>query len=1717
MSSYYERVIENLASAKIARSEDIHLIQSNIQHAFMEMLKDVFGDCILDDDEDALKLIPTADHVDQSNKNYDEENDGISFYDTYLRQKITIEKSEIQSIRVQMMNESNISPTIFAEIRDMDMNLKKETNIILKPTTKEDTSVNDFVNVDFIFNLQHLPVGDYYFIIRPVDLSAIDMALNGDEYYGSPNASMFKVRYDIDGNYNEGLDASYNGTDYLPSNILPNVYDVEGMTEGRENNFDLYFEHIYSTGNTYTITPAGCLVMGQKTYPVDTHVTIDGPSKQGDRTDLVSLTDDGLLNVLKGTPYTGEKIYPVETTGLKIAYITTYQNSAETWTCPACGTVNNGNLSNCHVCDTTTNNRIPLIEQNDESNITRQRDVLERLRRLEKKLDYQIQNNIPSRIKYTCPVDPTMAISAKKVQQGTDSQNNPIYRYVYPEDSYGLSTKTNSDGSTILTFDDNIQHTYSWSIINKVTTTKSKTVKTSATITGTDVNMPTKKPSKVKNNQLYTLKITKKMVTTTSKVKENSNKTSTQSYYTTTAGIKGLKVTFYIKKDGKVTKTIKNKTTNSKGEIQLNLWDYIKKKGSYTIVAKYDETKISNKITVKDKETLKVTQGKSTPITITESTTPTTSTNVKDTTFTGNDSFYTENITVDSDKGEVFISKNQTSKKEYKNISNIPKKNNLKTSNKTFTIQSSTTSQQSEYGMMNFQVDKDIWINSITPGITNFSNIKAIKIVLFKNNKVFDLNSSRTSYIKYTDTKKAKNTNFPNVYESKWISLSKLSTKKNEKKQETVNKKKIEYRRITLNEPYTFKTGEIELKAGTYSLLVLGKLDKTKVDGKIIVKQYHANDVGKYGAVSSVKGTYNPQKVFLEKHKLTNRTWELKINQCSQKLSNHEGTIVSKTVDTGDSIKQCAIESNFDIPAGSGTDVEVFVSNNGGKTYIPIRIDSSFIKEQNDKEVKNNIATFNGLGHEFKWKIIFHGNNDNGVSPKLKYSSKMKTAIKFTLTVAQSYIGYEDYGRCFSTPLLNANAITRTLAQNNNITNKFEEWEFCRLWMEDDLNSTMDICFSYDNNDYTTNVNTTQENWGKGIFFSQVLSNLNIQDFSQNSIDYSNYNADVEYDENNFRFKYDPNMYNMGETIIATPLAFKTPETYDYNYGDITDENIDMSSFDYGLQDVSTIYKDNHDDSTQMYSGSHLITGPYFQAMYNPSVQKTGEDPTCWSNDSLGSNYNSDACIIGVSFNNGLEIKDEYTSLNIDIFPNLRDCQEEPNTTTGELKYDSTTGLPIQISELTDTTKYIDQDNYYYIPANTLEIVVSLNPYGLIEDDNATYGKAYPITVPLRSCKHTPVSINLSDLYGSTIYSIGIRVNTAKDDDGNFLVGWKTDEDDERKNPSLHAGDILGIGNISFDSYNIKPYLPYIYTGNSSRWNWNALRSTQNSIAYIIYQSKDANNANLYYSYMPITKNGNAQGDYIAFGYDLYEKNKTTFIYKDYNETNVQVKRQENTNRIQIYEGDDNTTPIRTSTDLANSILFMLNSMDGTGSLFRINTDIDTTAYDWINIKYNLEIVQSGQDITFKNNDNKIIKKKDDGYKSDMELMKGEVIFDLYDTRDIIGATPIESLPLPAWGKIQERYGQNEWENGEQIVDKTVNAWFKLHTNATIKTIVLRRENPTNRLIENLSIVLQDIVFLNTSSVPALGPQMQVRIYPENMDSLLNTKIRKFGCVYRLG
>jgi len=1709
---YYKQVL-GIESTKLAQAEHINLIQSHVNNAFVECLSDLFGNgCILDDDEEALKVTPTPYHIDASNKNFENENDYISFYDRYLRQEFETNKSEIQSFNLKMHNTSNLKPTIFAEIRDTDMNFIAEAHTELPITTGE-TGPAD---VKFIFNLKHQPTSTYYFVLRPIDISATDF----NDVSETIVPDMFTVKFDRSGSLNQGLYASYNGVDYLQSNMLDDqvTLDTGEYSVSSDVNYDLYFEEVFSNGNTYTIDKATCLVNGEKVMPIDTHVVIDGPSKGHNRIDLVTLDIEGHFNVTEGVPFIGqatEDKYPTNDLGLKVAYITTYANSADTWTCPNCNTVNDGNVLSCVECDTTTNNKIPLIEQSDENGKTRQRDLMERIRRLEKKVDYQIKNNTPSRVKYTCAVDPTIATAGEVVRTEDGGEI-----FVAAEDKYNIQYETNENGENVAVFRGTNSETFAWSIIKEITTKKVKKVEGMAKMSTTDISIPAKKPKKPKDSQYYTLNVKRRETKTIYKKQTSEDgveRDDVTSYYTSAYNIPiDLYIIKIVKKEvksknakdkkikeiqeeKKIVEKIKNKRTNANGNINIDLWNYKLSKGKYYMVAKYDDKKLTSVIYI-DQDDVKLEKRGPIEIKISEKPIEKTSVNVQDNVFTGNDSFYTKNMKVDEDIGEVSIETLDTSSLKKEDWMNIPKEKQTKDANvskASFKIDATNTC---EYCMYSFDVDHDCIAYNITPFLYAFENIKAFKIVLFENPKIFEINNTRTSYEKFLDKDKAEKTVFKNLYESDWIKVKGASkdskVKVSEKKQTT----------------FDFGQDGILLKKGVYSIVFIGALYSKKKEGKIYIEEYHTSKATKYGGISYVYGSYNPNKIYIQKNGLRNRAIIFKMNRA---LLTHysSGTLVSRIIETQHQISSCKIKPNYEIPPGC--DVFTYVSNNGGRTYVETKDNS-------------NTVTFPGLGSQFRWRITFNGTALK--TPKLKFNGKY--AIKFELSEKENYITYEDYGRCFATPILNANTITRSVALNNNIKNKFAEWEFARLWMEDeDLASNMDICFAYDNKNYDTTVEHTQKEWPNSIFFSQVLGNLTLEDFDQTSIDYSNYDADTEPDENNFRLKYDTDMANTGDIIVATPLANEDGDRYNYSYGNINVENNDMENFTYSLTKNTTLYKDNTNDVSNKYSGVHLVTGSYYQALYNKTTNTTESTKRIWASDGGDPTYDPEACIIGVQYQNGLEITDNYTSLTVDIFANLRDHLEQvvastTTTTSEEGEPENSTSNPAdQLSDIgilqyengepvintnrtIDQTKYMYEDKCYYIPQGTLELVVSLNPNGLIEENNATYGKVYTVDIPIRSCKHTPFTINLSDLYGSTIYSIGLRVNKT--------VVEKA-EDGVLKHPSLHEGDILALGNISLNGENIKPYTPYIYSGDTNRWNWTALDKTQVSTAYVLYESVKPDNTEPRMSYLPIYKLGDPAGKY-SYPYpgtgdniqysdpvfhngtlNLYEQDGTALILRESNLEQISVDKARDSNEISLYylkENQERGDLFRKSTENANSIMFHINVNDfARGSLFKIDTDVNLTPYDWIEVEYYLEHIKETE--------------SESNVMNEYNILKGEVFLDLYDTVDYKNAEPVEQLPLPAWGKTQNNYNQS---------NKTVHAWFKIHSDAaSVKCIVLRTEKLNCRTPADLRLVIADIVFLNTDTVPALGPQMQMRIYPKNESALTNTKIRKFGCVYRLG
>ena len=1676
MSSYYNRIEGTLNTGQTARSSDIHVIQSEIQDAIQQALIDIHGTgVVLGEEEDALKLEPTTQHIDQSDTNFDEEHQGLSCYEVYFRQPINIEKSSIESIRLEMLNNSNVEVTVYAEIQDANFNTIAESNTVLKVTDP-----NTYEPIDFVFSQDHLPLGRYYFVLRPVDISSVDLAVNGDEViYDTINPSMFKVKYDSEGTYstpeeNEvilhedsyGLEASYDGNEYYEARYLEEAWvESDSGSTIAERNFDLYFEHIFSSGNTYLINNGAAIVLGEKVYPLDTHVTIDGPSVHGDRTDLVILTTDGQLNVIKGTVYNGEKIYPVDSTGLKIAYITTYKYGLSE---DEKANILNGVTTLSEVENQAYNRKVPSIEQDDENNMTRQRDILERLRRLEKKITYQQNNNSPTRIKYNCEVDPVLA------NNGVDEDAS-----IRGEGSYGLTEGQASDGSTALVTGKS--QTYSWSIINKKysynTTKEASTVKGELIIS--DVHMPLTKPKSVQPFMKCEMQL---VAPGYQKAGETYISPNPQKI----GGVPYAKISVTIKKGSKTIDTYTVKTNNY-GTYSLSLWNTKKlKEGTYKIYAKYNDKTVKSTMKVyKNNHSFSNVTAKTHSVVVsvktvtaaqsTQSLTPTSNF------FVGDDSFYKDKVNVDTDTGEVTIQRVGDTG-EYEKNKLLKDMKVFSSSERVYKLKSDKKSLTSEYPVLNFTLDSDTYIKKITPYVTKFKNLDKFRIIIFKNDFIFDKQKNVRKIIQKKITKK--DSIFPTVYDSGWQSLK------------SAVKAGDGYKK--LKKPVTFDIKK-EFKAGTYSLVVCGHINSKNKEGAIKILEYVTRDYKKeYGIATKCTGGSQLSIINMDINNLTNRSWDVLIEQRPYKYYG-SGILMSKAIDTSSNIKGCTVgkkNRSFSIP--NGCSMKLYVSNNGGTSWV---------------NADSGTVTFDGDGHSFRWKLEMTSNSTS--TPKLYYNNVRKYAISFNLAESSTYIPYEDYHE------------TRDLKiRNDLIEHRFSEWEFARLYIEDDeLQSKIDILFSYADNAYS-NVNTAKSSWDENIFFSQIFADLTLNDFSRDSVDYDNYEGNVEYDEYNYHFNMDSEyiMHYTGGNALASPdIYYEKGALAPYEYGDIsaTDDegnplNEIHNAFDYKYIDNQYQYKDNEDDSTKKYSGMHITDGPMWQAVLKETA----------------SEYSANDVVIGVKFNEALDVTENMTYITLGLTPVIKE-QEDTSTDSSGTNTDSSGTSTDSSSTSTDNSSTDTSEEELSFPPGTFDVVVAVNKNGEIDESDATNGKAYIIDKKLVANEYNEVTISfIDDLEGfeaSGIGSIGIRIR----DPDNF-----------------NAGDGIQLGRITTGSYNRRPYVPYMYTGKWSRLGW---KTASNCKAYAMYKlgRKDAETTSTLKAFYPITQydkdaveaeitfNDNdtisatytkldeTTTDYEIPSDSVVNKGQTLYLWN-----NRGTSRKENTTYTQSgtvikREGNEITTTIKTGSgagtyvtkDTGNQTLFYL-PPNKTGVLFTIETDIPYTIYDLIDIEYYIfTTYKDGADSNSNKNTN-VQTHKENGvnytYHTHGSFSKGDIYVNFYDTRDIERASPVESFALPAWGRIQ---------TSSYVTNKVVHSWFKKRSDAVnIRTITIERRNPrqdekekNSVSVDEMYLMLNNILLFNAETEAALGPQMQMRIYPNATSNLSdNTKIRKVGGIYRI-
>lgn len=1678
MPSYYSRVTGDLEAGKLAKSEDINLIQSHVSTGIANMIVDLFGSAfILGHDEDALTLEPTPLLVDQKNtENKDENSAWASIHHIYYRQKFRTTKSEIHSIKIDLINNTEFPVTVQAEIRDIDFNIIAEANYNLKPQLN---TTSEFVTAEFVFNQQHLPIGEYYFVIRPIDLSKIDF----DKYVQSGQTlevqeidpiNSFRVRIDQKGQYAHALQASEDGDQWLNASQLPSAvssWDPEDMAVIPPN-YDLYFEQVFSEGNTYIIhNPTTAIINGEKVYPLDTHVSINGPSRYGDRIDLVYMTNDGQINVKEGLVHdtnaqkptlssltssqdvkdslreidTQDVDYPTKIGALKIAYITVYKNSVTSWVCPTCKEENPGVLSECYVCKTKYSNgmnKIPLVEQNDDNYITRNRDILERMRRVEKKTNYIMDRNSPSRIKYLCTLDPI--INNKDIKD--------------PEATRNIVATTNSDGETVYVpqtgYD--IKQLY-WSI-REQSGLKAQTITNIIKGTLTGYNLTKKYGDKTKN---YVVNL-KDPDTMDALIGKGIDIT-----------INGVKYT---------------RTTNNNGDATLNI---NLPAGTYTATASYGDAVISNTVVVLPEDaTMPEEDNTSNVSTVKETRISTTgikingkviSSNVR----TGDDAFYKDGVVVDTEKGIIELGKTEYDDNTYAKTESLNnEKKKIKNYEVSYTIHKNNDNEyNSEYPVLNINLPTDCRIKSITPDITYFKNIESFGIILFKNDIVFKEKSS----MRYAYQKKfVDDETFPNMFKSELVSLSEIGGTNNVKKLDT---------------PHTFDTqtnGEdLYLPAGKYSILIYGKIMEGQTEGVIKIREYETNGLtDKYGVSTKCLGSVNPSSIYLETNNITNKSWDCILEKKNDTYFDR-GIIISQGVSVGGRIRACSVSKNTEIP--NGCNISTYVSNNGGKTWV---------------NADSGSVTFSGTGNTFKWKFVLESNGET--TPRIKFDENKMWAMVFNIGISSEYIEYEDYQQCFETQLIDAERTTAFLLQQP-VYKHFAEWEFARIWMDDPNNlSKIDICTS--NDETPTHLGILKKYWPSTMFFNTIFSDLTLNDFEKTSVDYDDYVSPVEYDENNFRFDYDEDYtynYNVGEIVARHE-----------DIGDINDPPLSYIEYNIIRDDVDYLYSNNWATSWDEIASKEKVTtqtkvySEYKEAIYIPDNKNT-----YWYNKTSDPiHYNTNDIIIGKSWAHGLNISEGYTSITLDIYPTLKN---QPGN--GDL---SNINIPVicyndkkEVVFRRINKSAIPQDLHIseykrIIPAGTLEVVVALNPNGLVSDETATYGKAYTINKDLISNEYNVVNIDITeDVYAyGNIKSIGIRFKNTEKNENAYVF---------RSMPNAH--DSIGLGTIRLHGYNIRPIIPYDSTVS---FNWKPLYANRNGLSggytdeeqkvwgefrmntpgYIHDTQQEFHNrvpVDIYttqntYDFqiesvnpdMPKKTDSTVSTSYLKIGNICYPNENPAF-------SNEVLNTKENTISF-TYNNQPYTTPI----DFTGTVFELTTD---TGNLFAINTETPFSTYNTIVISYTLDTLVGIGDETVASKDSNIHYHRtwNENWMSVGSFHKGELFIDLYEDQELTkDSEPVESFALPAWGRSCAH---------SESTNKTITAIFKKRSNAkAIRWVVLRRENPLGKKLDNINFNLINMALYTSKKLPALGPKILMRIYPHSLTATNVPRIRKYGVVYKL-
>lgn len=336
---YIPTINTTIKPGLIAYSERINAIQQAVQNGVISEIIDMEGSAfVLGSDPDALIMSPVVSTIDQQ---HTVGNGWLNLKDVFVIEEMPLTKTGIQKIELYFRNTGGSNVTISGEIRDNNLLPEEEIGNLITDFQIVIPGNTGETKYTVLLELDNLQLDSYYVLINRTNVSTVD------------------IRVDESGGYIGELRVSPDKSAWDPSDS------------------SLKFTEHYTTLMACDVKPEFAVINGSRIFPKATHVKLAMASGYGDRKDIVTLDEDGYFSVIQGQA--GSKpVYPedqVSSQSLIIAHVFVPKN--------------------------VSNIKQYVIDQDDSNDVNRERSVLEKLRRLKIKQDWDWEHNKPERIQAT--------------------------------------------------------------------------------------------------------------------------------------------------------------------------------------------------------------------------------------------------------------------------------------------------------------------------------------------------------------------------------------------------------------------------------------------------------------------------------------------------------------------------------------------------------------------------------------------------------------------------------------------------------------------------------------------------------------------------------------------------------------------------------------------------------------------------------------------------------------------------------------------------------------------------------------------------------------------------------------------------------------------------------------------------------------------------------------------------------------------------------------------------------------------------------------------------------------------------------------------------------------------------------------------------------------------------------------------------------------------